>query len=149
MNSVISLFIPYQQYRVFKYLYILVLLGWIKYAESWASLSINSLMCFWLGTHIHFPNHRVPWLSSEKSLVLLSLINCHISVSLGSSSCPPHISNSKVGSTFIATVRSFTIERLRYSISWRNSGHIRWSNVALQYFFWLKASAMTLTLPGW
>jgi hypothetical protein len=46
MCSAISLFIPYHQYQVFKSLYILVLPGLIKYVESWASQSINSLMCF-------------------------------------------------------------------------------------------------------
>jgi hypothetical protein len=40
--------------------------------ESLASLRINSLMGYMIGTHIRLPNHKVPWLSSEKSLVLLS-----------------------------------------------------------------------------
>jgi hypothetical protein len=119
-----SLFIPYHQYRVFKSLYILVSLGWIEYVESWTSQRISSLRCFRLGTHIRFPNHRVPWLSYEKSLVFLSLINYCISCSFASSSCLSQISASKVGSTSITTVASFTIVRLRYLISLCNSGRI-------------------------
>jgi hypothetical protein len=147
--SAMSHFIPYHQYQVFKSLYILVLPGWIEYAESWASRSMSSLSCFRLGTHVHFPNHRVPWLSSKKSLVLLSLINYRISFSFASSNCPSRISASKVGSTSIVTATSFTIVRLRYLISLRNSSHILVAKVALQYFLRLKASAMTFTLPGW
>jgi hypothetical protein len=111
---VTSLFILYHQYLVFKSLYILVLLGWMEYAKSWASLRITSLMCFRLGTHIYLPNHRVPWLSSKKSLVLLSLINCRISCSFTSSNWPFRISSSRVGSTSIITLVPFTIPRLRY-----------------------------------
>jgi hypothetical protein len=129
--STMSLFIPYHQYRVFKSLYILVLPGWIEYVESWASRRISSLRCFRLGTHIRFPNHRVPWLSSKKALALLSLVNCHISYSFASSSCLSQISTSKVGSTSIMTVASFTIVRLRYLISLRNSGCIHLAKVAL------------------
>jgi hypothetical protein len=147
--SAMSHFIPYQQYQVFKSLYILVLPWWIEYAESWTSRSMSFLWCFRLGTHIRFPNHRVPWLSSEKSLVLLSLINCHISFSFASSNYPFWISTSKVGLTSIVTVTSFTIARLRYLISLRNYGCIIMANVALQYFLWLMALAMTLNLPGW
>jgi hypothetical protein len=95
---------------------------------------MSSLRCFRLGTHIHFPNHRVRWLSSEKSLVLLSLINCRISFSFASSNCLSRISASKAGSTSIATAASFTIVRLRYLISLCNSGHIILAKVALQYF---------------
>jgi hypothetical protein len=144
-----SRFIPHHQYWVFKSLYILVLPGWIEYAELWASQSMSSLRCFRLGTHIHFPNHRVPWLSSEKSLILLSLINCRISFSFGPSNYPSRISASKVCSTSIAITSSFTIARLRYLISLRNSGRILLAKVALQYFLQLKASAMTFSLPGW
>jgi hypothetical protein len=147
--SVMSHFILYHQYRVFKSLCILVLPGWIEYVESWASRSMSSLRCFWLGTHICFPNHRMPWLSAEKVLVLLSLINYHISFSFASSNCPSQISASKVGSTSIVTVAPFTIARLIYLISLRNSGCILLAKVALQYFLWLKASAITFALPGW
>jgi hypothetical protein len=87
--------------------------------------------------------------SFEKSLVLLSLINCHISFNFGSSSCPSRNSVSKIRSTSIATMTSFAIARFRYSISQCNSGHMLLVKVALQYFFWLKASATTLALPGW
>jgi hypothetical protein len=132
--SAMAHFIPYHQYWVFKSLYILVLPGWIEYAESWASRSMSSLRCFQLGTHSHFPNHRVPWLSSEKSLVLLSWINYRISFSFVSSNCPSRISASKVGSTSIVSTTSFTIVRLRYLIYLRNSGHILLAKVALQYF---------------
>jgi hypothetical protein len=102
-----------------------------------------------LGTHIHFPNHRVPQLSSRKALVLLSLINCRISFSFASSNFPFRIFASKVGLTSIATVVSFTIARLRYLISLCNSGHILLAKVALQYLLRLSASATTLAFPGW
>jgi hypothetical protein len=101
-----------------------------------------------LGMHICFPNHRVPRLSSEKALVLLSLINCRISISFASSNCPFQISASKVGSTSIATVASFTIARLKYLISLCNSGRILLAKVTLQYFLQLSASATTLAFPG-
>jgi hypothetical protein len=147
--SAMSHFIPYHQYWIFKSLYILILLGWIEYAESWTSQSMSSLRCFRLGTHIHFPNHRVPRLSSEKVLVLLSLINCRISFSFVSSNCPFRIYASKVGSTSITIVASFTIAKLRYLISLCNSGHILLAKDALQYFLWLSVSATTLAFPGW
>jgi hypothetical protein len=99
--------------------------------------------------HIHFPNHRVPQLSYEKALVLLSVINCCISFSFVSSNCPFRISASKVGSTSIAIVASFTIARLRYLISLCNSGRILLAKVVFQYFLWLSASANTLAFPGW
>jgi hypothetical protein len=146
--STMSRFIPYHQYRVFKSLYILVLPGWIEYAESWASQSMSSLRCFRLGTHIRFSNHKVPWLSFEKSLVLLSLINCLISFNFASSNSPSQISASKVGSTYIVTVASFTIVRLRYLISLHNSGRILLAKVALQYFLRLSASSTTLAFLG-
>jgi hypothetical protein len=95
------------------------------------------------------PNHKVPSLSSEKSLVLLSRINCHISFSFACSNWPSLISTSSVGSTFLVTEASFTIPWLRYSISLRSSSRILLANVALQYFLRLSASATTLTFPGW
>jgi hypothetical protein len=101
------------------------------------------------GTHIRFPNHRVPRLSSRKALVLLSLINCRISFSFASSNCPFQISTSKVGSTSIATVVSFTIARLRYLISIYNSGRSLLAKVALQYFLRQSASATMLAFPRW
>jgi hypothetical protein len=86
---------------------------------------------------------------SKKALVLLSLINCRISYSFASSNCPFQIFSSKVGSTSIATVASFTIARLRYLISLCNYGRILLAKVALQYFLWLSASPTTLASPGW
>jgi hypothetical protein len=119
----------------------------IPYHQS--SLRINSLMCFRLGTHIHLSNHMVPWLSSEKSLVLLSQINCHISFNFASFNWPSRISASRVGSTSIVTVASFTIPRLRYSISLHSFGRILLAKVVLQYFLWLSASTTTLAFAGW
>jgi hypothetical protein len=146
---VISRFMPYHQYLVFKSLYILVLPVWIEYAESWASRRINSQIGFRLGTHIYFPNHKVPLSSLVKSLVLFSFISCRISLSFPSSSWAFLISDSNVGSTSIAIVASFTIARLWYLISWHSSGRILLAKVVLQYFLWLKASATTLAFPGW
>jgi hypothetical protein len=100
-----------------------------------------------LGMHIHFPNHRVPSLSSKKALVMLSLINCRISYSFASSNCP-QISTSKVSSTSIVSVASFIIARLRYLISLCNSGCILLAKVALLYFLRLQVSAIALALPG-
>jgi hypothetical protein len=72
-----------------------------------------------------------------------------VSFSFVSCNCPFQISASKVGSTSIVTVASFTIARIRYLISLFNSGHILLAKVALQYFLRLTASATTLSFPGW
>jgi hypothetical protein len=102
-----------------------------------------------LGTHIHFPNHKVPWSSSVKSLVLFSFMNYHISFSFSSSSCAFLISASSVGSISTAIAASFTIARLIYPNSWHNIGHLSMASVALQCFLRLKASATMLAFPGW
>jgi hypothetical protein len=111
-------------------------------------MRINSLMCFILGMLICSPNHKVSLLSSEKSLVLLYLINCHISFSFASSNWPSRISASIFDLTSIIIVASFTIPRLRYSISLHNSGRIILAKVVLQYISWLSVSATTLAFPG-
>jgi hypothetical protein len=116
----------------------------MEYAELWASLRINSLMCVILGRHISLPNHRV-----LKSLVLVSLINYQISFSFASSNWPFQISSFRVGSTSIVIVASFTIPRLRYLISLCSSGCILLAKVMLQYFLCLSASATTLAFLGW
>jgi hypothetical protein len=147
--SAISRFIPYHQYIVYRSLYILVLPGWIEYTKSWASRRISFQIDFRLGTHIHFPNHKVPLSSSVKSLVLFSFISCCISFSFSSSSWVFLIYASSIGSTSTAISVSFTIARLRYLIFWCNFGLILLAIVALQHFLRLKAFAMTLAFPGW
>jgi hypothetical protein len=84
--SMISRFMPYHQYLVFGSLYLLVLLGWIEYAKSWASQRISSLIGFRLGMHICFPNHKVPLSSSVESLIMFSFMSYRISFSFSSSS---------------------------------------------------------------
>jgi hypothetical protein len=93
-------------------------------------------------------HHKVPWLSSEKSLVALSRISCCISFNLASPNCPSRISASRVGSTSIATLVSFNTPRLRYLISLHNSDGILRAKVALQYFLRLSASATTFAFSG-
>jgi hypothetical protein len=131
--SAISRFMPYHQYLVFRSLYILVLLGWIEYAKSCVSRIISSLIGFRLGTHIRFPNHKVPSPSSVKSLVLFFFMSYRISFSFSSSIYAFLISTSSVGSTSTAIVVSLTIARLRYLISWCNSCLILLAIVVLQY----------------
>jgi hypothetical protein len=95
-------------------------------------------MSFLLVTHICFPNHRVPWRSLKKSLILLSLINCCISINFRSSSCPSCISPSKLHLTSIAIMVPFTIAWLRYSISRHNFGRILLGKLVLHYPFGLR-----------
>jgi hypothetical protein len=95
------------------------------------------------------PNHKVPWLSSEKSLVLLSRINCYMYFNFASSNWPSWISASRVGSTSVVTLALFTIPRLRYSICLRNSVCILLVKVALQYFLRHSAFATTLAFSEW
>jgi hypothetical protein len=147
--STISCFMPYHQYLVFRTLDLLVLPGWIEHVESWASQRISSWIGIILGTHIRFSNHKVPLSSSVKSLVLFSFISCRISFSFSSLSWAFLIYASSISSTSTATTASFAIARLRYLISRHSSGLILLVNVALQYFLWLKAFAMTLALLGW
>jgi hypothetical protein len=106
--SAISHFIPCHQYLVFRCWYILVLPGWIEYAELWASQRICSRIGLGLGTHIRFPNHKVPWSSLVKSLVLFSFISCCISFSFTSSSWAFLILASSVCSISIAVAISCT-----------------------------------------
>jgi hypothetical protein len=76
------------------------------------------------GTHIYFPNHKIPLSSSVNSLVLFSLMSYRISFSFSSSSWPFLISDSSVGSTSTGTTVSFTITRLSYLISLHSSSRI-------------------------
>jgi hypothetical protein len=62
---------------------------------------------------------------------------------------PSRIFASKVGSTSIVTLDSFTMLRLRYSISLHCSSCIFLAKVVLQYFLRLGASTTTLVFPGW
>jgi hypothetical protein len=131
MYSAISRFMSCYQYLVSRSWYILVLPGWIEYAESWASQRISSQIGLRLGTHIHFPNHKVPGSSLVKSLVLFSFMSCHISFSLSSSSWAFLISTLSIGSISTSIAASFTIARLRYPNSWHNSSLILMASVAL------------------
>jgi hypothetical protein len=128
---VISLSMPYHQYLVFRSWYILVLLGWIEYAEPWASRRISSRIDLRLGTHIRFPHHKVPWSSLVTSLVLFSFISYRISCSFSSSIWAFLVSALSVDSISTAIAVSFTTARLRYPISWHNFGFIRLTTVVL------------------
>jgi hypothetical protein len=85
-NSATTLFIPYHQYMLLRSWYILVLLWWMEYAESWALRKINSLISFTSGTQMHFLYHSVSYSSTLNLGALFSLICSLISWILASSS---------------------------------------------------------------
>ena len=121
-----SFFIPIHQKSSFKLWHILFFPGCIVYFELWASSRINFLRLPCLGIHILFLwNLHIPFSSFSNSLIT----PCNPSLSsLIAISCV------LLSCLFKSTCKFNLRARTCLGFSW---------------YFWLKASVTTLTLPSW